>query len=463
MPEIARPTPALLALSWVIAATICFAFYSLVIIRHFEAGGVVEDSGWFAYLMSSGDPLLTNPRSVNGLSYYAHHLSPVLYIWSIVFNSGFGFAGITGFALYFGFSALLVLVPFALLSLRNGLPAWQAYLAVAVAAVFTLTNIPMIRALDYPHFEIAFPGLVGVLFLCLLRKRLLPALITIAIMALVREDGGLFAAYTVTVYWAANVRFDDKAMVSRCLALFTLSLALSVLGMIVQHVWFPGFATFSSNFSGNHFDHITIGFLLHRLGALFTNFGAAPAILISVILGMANVRYAFPLLFMLPLIVLQLVSVRDVIGTFQLHYGIPFAIVGLLILIMALFDSARMQQSKVVWIAIFALLAVNHAPTRTWVTWVTQAPEFSIPASQRYIEELTPDENHSICGSVGVLALAPDRFAREQFVKGEIPDHCTSVILFEGDLDYRRLHPLMSALAFSRIDKLNRLELYRRQ
>ncbi|MBC7283798.1 MAG: hypothetical protein H5U12_20510 [Hoeflea sp.] len=146
---------------------------------------------------------------------------------------------------------------------------------------------------------------------------------------------------------------------------------------------------------------------------------------------------SWALLFMLPLIFLQLVSVRNIIGLFQLHYGIPFVIVALLILIMVLFDSARVQ-SKMVWIAIFALLAVNHAQTDAWIKWATQVPVFSIQASQRYIEELTPDENHSVCGSVGVPALAPDRFAREQFVKGEISDHCTSVILFEGGLDYRR-------------------------
>ena len=65
----------------IVIAAIVFAAHTVAIINHFEFGGFLLDSGWFAYLFGTVDPLLINPSAINGNSFYSIHFSPVIYLW----------------------------------------------------------------------------------------------------------------------------------------------------------------------------------------------------------------------------------------------------------------------------------------------------------------------------------------------------------------------------------------------
>jgi Carboxypeptidase regulatory-like domain len=92
MPQTTAPRVALVC-ALAIAAGL-FYVHSRWIYVHFSNDGYLLDSGWLAYLFQSGDPLLRNPISVNGLSFYAHHLSPHIFLFGAPLAK-LGLSGIT--------------------------------------------------------------------------------------------------------------------------------------------------------------------------------------------------------------------------------------------------------------------------------------------------------------------------------------------------------------------------------
>ena len=64
-----------------------FTVHARWIFAHFSNDPYLLDSGWFAYLFESGDPLLRNPSVINELSYYAHHLSPHIFLFGAPLRS----------------------------------------------------------------------------------------------------------------------------------------------------------------------------------------------------------------------------------------------------------------------------------------------------------------------------------------------------------------------------------------
>ena len=79
-----------------------FATHSRWIFAHFSNDGYIEDSGWLAYLFESADPLLHNPSGVNDLSFYAHHLSPHIFLFGAPLAKLLGFTGFEIFAYHQG-------------------------------------------------------------------------------------------------------------------------------------------------------------------------------------------------------------------------------------------------------------------------------------------------------------------------------------------------------------------------
>src|SRR4029453_5022484 len=113
------------------------------------------DSGWFAYLFESRDPLLRNPSVINELSYYAHHLSPHIFLFGAPFRSLQGFTGVEIFAYHQGFFFALFFVSLYLM-VTDGRLRRRDRTAGTLAAVLigALSNV-LFQAAAYPHFEIA--------------------------------------------------------------------------------------------------------------------------------------------------------------------------------------------------------------------------------------------------------------------------------------------------------------------
>ena len=101
-----------------------FATHSRWIFTHFSSDGYLEDSGWLAYLFESADPLLHNPSGVNGLSFYAHHLSPHIFLFGAPLAKLLRFTGIEIFAYHQGLFFGLFFLSFCLIvcAVRHAAP-----------------------------------------------------------------------------------------------------------------------------------------------------------------------------------------------------------------------------------------------------------------------------------------------------------------------------------------------------
>ena len=101
-----------------------FATHSRYIFTHFSSDGYLEDSGWFAYLFESADPLLHNPSGVNDLSYHAHHLSPHTFLFGAPLAKLLGFTGFEIFAYHQGLFFGLFFLSFCLIvaAVRHAAP-----------------------------------------------------------------------------------------------------------------------------------------------------------------------------------------------------------------------------------------------------------------------------------------------------------------------------------------------------
>ncbi len=95
-----------------------FATHSRFVFTHFSSDGYLEDSGWMAYLFESADPLLHNPSGVNDLSFYAHHLSPHIFLFGAPLANVFGLTGVEIFAYHQGLFFGLFFLSFCLIVAR---------------------------------------------------------------------------------------------------------------------------------------------------------------------------------------------------------------------------------------------------------------------------------------------------------------------------------------------------------
>jgi hypothetical protein len=112
-----------------------FATHGRWIFTHFSSDGYLEDSGWFAYLFESADPLLHNPSGVNDLSYHAHHLSPHTFLFGAPLAKLLGFTGIEIFAFHQGLFFGLFFLSLCLIVARSDMRRRDWMIATASALV----------------------------------------------------------------------------------------------------------------------------------------------------------------------------------------------------------------------------------------------------------------------------------------------------------------------------------------
>lgn len=162
------------------------------IFTHFSSDGYLYDSGWLAYLVGDADPLLRNPSVVNSLSFYAHHLSPHIFLFGVPF-SPFGLGGIVVFALHQAAFFGLFFVSLGLIATAPASRAAFAAAAVTALLVGAVSNA-LLQAAAYPHYEIAMLSVASLaVSAAVLRARRL-FLLCLMWLPLIREDGGFYGA-----------------------------------------------------------------------------------------------------------------------------------------------------------------------------------------------------------------------------------------------------------------------------
>lgn len=418
-----------------------FELHYRYVLVHFSVGGTPFDSGWFAWLLGSGDPRLTNPQIIDGLSYYNYHVSPYLSALSALFGA-LGVDRFTAFAVHQG--AVFAVLAGSVLALVFPVRSWLLFTA---AALFILLDDLVLQYATFPHPEIA------ILAFCLLGAALWLgrlqwlAILAFAVACLVREDGGLFVAATlVAVAFSSSPK---QAPRSRKAALAAGALSVSA-AMFATKAWvFPGFPTFDFNYVGNHWDHVTATFVLGRLGDLAHNPQALIPLVATVVLAVLSWRYLlFPLL-MLPLIALQLLAVRDLLGHFVFYYAMPFLVIAsgqyLVAAIRARQGQIRPAEPIVLLITavlstsplLFAASLPSSLPMLAATLWQPIIPDLPAVADATAVAvTAAPDA----CVSYGVAALIPNAVSKTKLLTAESDvAPCLSVFLFRGDAQYDAL------------------------
>jgi hypothetical protein len=457
-----------------IAIVIVFAMHTRWIFTHFAIDGYLYDSGWIAYLFGSADPLIHNPSSISTLSFYAHHLSPHIFLFGAPLVWVFQLSGITILAIHQGlfFSLFLLASWLVAASAPVGYPTRAIVLASGLL-IGAFSNA-LFQAAAYPHYEIAMLTITTLALAAGVRGHWRLFAACLVWLPLVREDGGFFAAFVCGMCIVLEGWTGGPSRRVRTLAIVTIAeVIVALAAFVIKAKFFPGFAAFAGNFSGHDWGHVTRAFVAERLYSVATNPSIVPVLVASVILAIRDWRYGAGLLLLSPLYGIHVLSVREEHGHFTLYYALPWLLPPLTWL--AVFAArgraarAHVAEAVVIAIASLALAAPVHAALGfRWQFWYVAEWSFSRPVANlasmeqfvpwaivRYGQEPgvePPDTNAGAqaCVSQGIAALMPDRFTPKQVVAGGSDlTRCRPLMLLNADMDYVALTDQARRLGFA--------------
>jgi hypothetical protein len=441
-----------------------FVMHARWILAHFSTGGNLFDSGWFAYLFGSGDPLLHSPSAVDPhrLSFYTQHLSPHIYLFGTPLSYLFGLSGIEIFAYHQGLFFGLFFISLSLITstLRPGQRDW-AVGAFSAITIGMLSNV-LLQAAAYPHYEIALFALSSLAVAAWVSSHYLVFAFCLLWLPLIREDGGFYAAFAclacIALDYSPSRRRDVRIV--RLSALALLEITASVCALIVKARYFPStWFNFSFQFSGHSWDHVSMAFIGDRLQSLIRNENAMPVVAGSAILAAVDVRYASGFVLLCPLYALHLLSVRPELGHFTLYYALPWllpAIVWLavfakrsraataalpesiILLMLAIVLSVPMQRAMGVRRQHFyAVKSAFEGP----VVSIPSIRQFALEVRQNYAQgALDGVSGQSQCVSQGMAALIPNDVQPDEVVYADSDlAKCRTLLLIHGGSEYGRL------------------------
>ena len=460
-----------------------FAIHTRWIFTHFSNDPYLLDSGWFAYLFESWDPRLRNPSVINELSYYAHHLSPHIFLFGAPFRSVGGFTGVEIFAWHQGFFFALFFIAVYLMVAGGGLPLRDRIIVTLTAVLIGALSNVLFQAAAYPHFEIAMFSVCSMALAGWVSGHRWVFLLGLAWLPLIREDGGLFAAFVCLICMALESG-SSRRHASRGLAILAVSgVIVSAGAFAIKAVFFPGFDAFTGNFAGRSWDHLSAGFMITRLKGLLSNANILPVLLGSAVLATRDVRYAAGLLLLSPLYVVHLVSVRPEHGFFTLYYALPwllawvtcvavfversraFAASGgeaLVILVLSVIITAPMQSAVGIggnsWYLPRSALerqVVDIGEMRDFALWIRT--NFPTTVSDR-------ETGRKYCASAGIAALIPDNLAPGELLDlRSNPSECRTILLLRDEMDHDLLRGRATAHKFKVVARRHNAELWFRE
>jgi hypothetical protein len=444
-----------------LVSALIFATHYRWILTHFSSDGYLEDSGWLAYLFGAADPLLRNPSGVNGLSFYAHHLSPHIWLFGAPLAKVFGLTGFEIFAWHQGAFFGLFFMSCCLIAARAGLSRRDQLIAAASAALIGALSNALFQAAGYPHYEIAMIALTSLAIGAWLAGYGRLFVLCLIWLPLVREDGGFYVA--VACLACVAVERDRQphphSHTRRLIVLALAGVGVSAASFLIKAWFFPGFDAFAHNFSGHRWNHVTVPFLVERAAAMLHNLNIVPVLVGCAVLSAFDVQYATGLLLLSPLYLLHVLAIRPEHGHFTLYFALPWLLPPVIWL--AVFmrragtSQAAFPEAAFLLAAALALSAPIHAAAgargNSWyvATWAFARPVANIKDMQNYLrwvrkeapaiaEGLGADQRGQ-CMSQGIAALIPNEIR-----PGEVltPDAdlraCQIVLLLRGEMYYAR-------------------------
>jgi hypothetical protein len=439
-----------------------FATHSRFVFTHFSSDAYLEDSGWMAYLLESSDPLLHNPSGVNNLSFYAHHLSPHIFLFGAPLAKLFGWTGVEIFAYHQGFFFGLFFLSVCLIVARADLPRREWVVAAASAVTLGAVSNALFQAAGYPHTEIAMIAIASLGIAAWLGGYRYLFGLCLVWLPLIREDGGFYV--TVVCLVCLAVEYDRSRGMSaraRFLAMLAIAgLAASALSFLIKAWFFPGFTAFANNFSGHGWDHLSAAFVFDRVRAMVTNLNVLPVLLGCVLLALFDVRYLTGVVLLSPILLLHLLAIRPEHGYFTLYFALPWLLSSVVWLAVFVSRSKTSQASVAEGVIILAAALALAAPiqaaagsrTESWsftkLAW--QRPVADIRAMQEFARwarrSLAPSDDGGgadrkrVCESQGIAALIPNDIRPDEILTWTSDlAPCQVILLMRGDMYYNEL------------------------
>ena len=460
-----------------------FATHGRFIFTHFSSDGYLEDSGWFAYLFESADPLLHNPSGVNDLSYHAHHLSPHMFLFGAPLAKLLGFTGIEIFAVHQGLFFGLFFLSFCLIVAQRDMRRRDWMVATASALVLGGLSNALFQAASYPHFEIAMIAIASLAIAAWLARYRLLFVVCLAWLPLIREDGGFYAAIVciacIAVEQDRGRRVDASTRLLTVLALA--GLAASAAAFLIKAWVFPGFSAFASNFSGDGWNHVTAAFVAGRVQAMLRNLNILPVLLGCALLAAFDIRYLTGLVLVSPILLLHLLAVRPEHGAFTLYFALPW-LLPCAIWLAVFVRRSRMSQAAVAeGVIILAASLALSAPVQAaagargsfWfvASLAFQRPVEDIPSMQDFVrwarKSLAGTEDgrwpngRKGCVSFGIAALIPNDIRPDEVLTTRSDLRaCDVLFLMRGDVQYAELGTRAKAAGFERVSSKRNAEVW---
>jgi hypothetical protein len=460
-----------------------FATHSRWIFTHFSSDGYLEDSGWLAYLFQSGDPLLRNPSGINDLSFYAHHLSPHLFLFGAPLSKLFRLTGIQIFAFHQGFFFGVLFLAFYLMAAREQAGLRLRILVIGAAVLFGALSNPVLQAAAYPHYEIAMISLAMLAIAAWLARARALFAICLFWLPLIREDGGFYVTVVclacLVVEHDRGRRFDVSVGLLTSLAVG--GIAASICSFLIKAWFFPGFSAFTDNFAGHWWNHVTAAFVRERVSGLIRNWNIVPVLLGCAVLALFDVRYLAGLVLLSPLYLLHLLAIRPEHGYFTLYFALPWLIPCAIWVAVFVKRSSRSKpliaEATVIMTAALALAAPVQAAAGTsgafWFVarWAFERPVVDTAQMRDFVlwgrSGLAPTEEpgraarYKQCVSQGIAALVPNAIRPDELLTADADlKTCQVLFLMRGDMHYAVLSPRAKALGFQPVSSRLNAELW---
>jgi len=316
-----------------LGALLVFAIPFSYIISHFYISSpYLLDSGIFATLLSTIDPLQHLPVSLNQTSYLGTHVSPIFYLFALPAGL-FSIPPPVVFATYVGLTYLIFYI-----AVRILIPGVGTILAALIAPGLGLLLLQIL----YPHTEALFCALFFLSTALYLQGYSKKYVFTaFALSLLVREDSGFHACAFGGISWLYCI-FSKKPKAERnhWLLIWCIGLATSMAIMIVQKQFFAtNDNALQRVYIGNPaFAHVTAALIWERL----KYFGLHKAyIWIPLVTSIGFSIAKRDLIFYLgwlatsPWLFLNLLAKADSAGTLFAYYSFPLGL-GILSLLIGL-------------------------------------------------------------------------------------------------------------------------------
>jgi hypothetical protein len=448
-----------------------FATHSRWIFTHFSSDAYLEDSGWVAYLFESGDPLLRNPSGVDDLSFYAHHLSPHIFLFGAPLSRLFGLTGIEIFAYHQGLFFGLLFLAFYVMAAPSGAGVRNGIIATAAAVLFGGLSNPVFQAAAYPHTEIAMISLASLAIAAWLARARLLFAVCLLWLPLIREDGGFYVTVACVACLAVEHDGGDRQDTSGRLlmSLALIGIVVSACSFLIKAWLFPGFSAFTNNFAGHWWNHVTTAFVLERVSAMLTNWNIMPVLLGCALLSAFDIRYLTGLVLLSPVFLLHLLAIRSEHGYFTLYFALPWIIpcaIWLAVFVRRSKQSkAVFAEAAIIMTAALALAAPIQAAAGSrgsfWFVarWAFERPvvdtremqSFVLWARKSLAAPTVAGEAHQQrqCVSQGIAALVPNAIRPDEVLTPAADLRtCQVLFLMRGDMHYGALSTRAQTLGF---------------